>query len=183
MQRKRIQPQRQSGQKSPRQRSSKPPVSFAEMVLNWIIIILAGVILVFLVSLVYKFFTGRTSAPPPVVKQVSPPIETLREVPRVEVLNGCGVQGVAARFTDYLRSRGFDVVNTDNYRTSNVDSSFIVDRSSPNSSYGKHLAAVLGISLQRVQTIVSEELDLEATVVLGRDYRALIGYSSTPPAR
>ncbi len=182
MQRRKVQ-QRQSSQKIPRLRSSKPPVAFAEMVLNWIIIILAMVILLFLASLVFKFLAGKKSPPVAVVPAVVQPVETLRAVPRVEVLNGCGVKGIAAQFSDYLRGRGFDVVNTDNYRTSNVEFSFIVDRVSPNSTYGKKLAVELGISLQRVQTLISEELDLEATLVLGKDYRSLTGYSGNLPVR
>ena len=33
---------------------------------------------------------------------------------QVEVLNGCGVPGVANQFTDFLRSRGYDVVRFTN---------------------------------------------------------------------
>jgi hypothetical protein len=44
-------------------------------------------------------------------------IEKPSEIIQVEVLNGCGVTGVADRFTDFLRSEKFDVVKTDNYVT------------------------------------------------------------------
>ena len=37
------------------------------------------------------------------------------EIIQVEVLNGCGVKGLADRFTDYLRQNNVDVVNIKNY--------------------------------------------------------------------
>ena len=42
---------------------------------------------------------------------------------QLEVLNGCGVNGVAEKFTDYLRADNFDVVNIGNYRSFDIDHS------------------------------------------------------------
>lgn len=178
MKRKRVQPVRRKSVRSrPAARSrrkSRSPISFSEMLLNWLLVLLAAAILVFLASWAWRFFTGGKSQ----VAAVSGPrkvTEVLREVPRVEVLNGCGVSGIAAKVGDYLRRQGFDVVNTDNYRSFDVDSSFVLDRQSTTKAYGRKVAKVLGIPANRVQTLLNEDLDLEATVVLGKDCRSLKG--------
>ena len=41
-------------------------------------------------------------------------IESPDPRPQVEVLNGCGVSGVAAKAHEYLKRLGFDVVNVEN---------------------------------------------------------------------
>ena len=99
--------------------------------------------------------------------------ENIQQIIRIEVLNGCGEKGIAAIFTDYLRAQSFDVVNTDNYRNFEVDSSFVIDRLSLERIYGNRLAESLGITLNRVEPILSEEMALEATLVLGKDYQSL----------
>lgn len=156
----------------------KAPVPFSEMVLNWVIGILAVVVLVFFISMVYRIFVNKKSdsaGETPITEQQ----EQIQTIIRIEVLNGCGERGVAAKFTDYLRSQNFDVVNTGNYRSFDVDSSFVIDRGSMQKVNGKRLAESLGISLDRVEPILSEEMDLEATLVLGKDYKTLTGYSES----
>lgn len=142
--------------------------------MNWIIAVLAAVVIVFLLSLVWRIVLhnrGTRTESEPFTQRSEP----LREIVRVEVLNGCGVGGIAAKFTDYLRDQGFDVVNTDNYRNFDVDSSFIIDRRSMRRIYGNKLAETLGISPHRVEPILNEALELEATLVVGKDYRSLKG--------
>ena len=41
--------------------------------------------------------------------------ELISDVIQIEVLNGCGIAGIANRFTGVLRSNGFDVVETGNF--------------------------------------------------------------------
>jgi len=128
--------------------------------------------------MVYKIISNKksdsTEDKPPSEQQ-----EQVQTVIRIEVLNGCGERGVAAKFTDYLRSQNFDVVNTGNYRSFDVDSSFVIDRGSMQKVNGTRLAESLGISLNRVNPVLSEELNLEATLVLGKDYKSLTGYSDS----
>lgn len=146
------------------------------MVLNWVIIILAVVILGFFASMIWRVFMNREPAQSS-PEAVTESAESVQETIRIEVLNGCGERGIAAKFTDYLRSEGFDVVNTGNYRNFDVDSSFVIDRRSMRNLYGTRLASSLGISSHRVEPILSEEMSLEATLVLGKDYQNLQGYT------
>ncbi len=151
---------------------------FSEMVLNWVIIILAVVILGFFASMIRRVFMNRETVQTP-SEQVTQPAESVQKIIRIEVLNGCGKRGIAAKFTDYLRSQGFDVVNTDNYRNFDVDSSFVIDRRSMQKIYGDRLVKSLGISSHRVEAVLSEEMSLEATLVLGKDYQSLRGYAGS----
>lgn len=177
MQRKRIQRKRQPPKRTKSKKpGKKPPVSFSEMFLNWIIIVLAGVILVFFISLIGKVFSN-TDFLSHEESAGTEQTEKVQQIIRIEVLNGCGEQGIAAIFTDYLRAQSFDVVNTDNYRNFEVDSSFVIDRLSLQRIYGNRLAESLGITLNRVEPILSEEMALEATLVLGKDYQSLTGFS------
>jgi len=151
---------------------SGPPPSFGEMILNWVLIVLILLILGFVGSWAWRFFAPHEPANLP-ASGPEKKVEILREIPRVEVLNGCGVSGIAAKVGNFLRKRGYDVVNTDNYRTFSVDSTFIIDRRSLRAEYGRRLAEVLGVPRARVSAILNEDLSLEATVVLGKDYRQL----------
>ena len=64
---------------------------------------------------------------------------------QIEVLNGCGVDGVADMFTDSLRKKNIDVVNTGNYRSYNVDNSIVIDRRG-NIINAEYLAEVIGFA-------------------------------------
>lgn len=59
-------------------------------------------------------------------KNIKP--QNVQQLIQVEVLNGCGVAGIGDGLTDVLRSKGIDVVKTGNYRSFDVDNTFIVDR-------------------------------------------------------
>ena len=66
-------------------------------------------------------------------EQLSENKEAAAEIIQMDVLNGCGVSGVADRFTDYLRAHGFDVVELGNYKINgqinyNIDETFVIDR-------------------------------------------------------
>lgn len=99
--------------------------------------------------------------PPPVQKKI-----------QVEILNGCGVNGLAEKLTDYLRKRNIDVVSRGNYANFRVKATRIVDRKG-NSERATTLAEVLGIADNRIQTKKDRSLQLDATIILGADYKRL----------
>ncbi|NIT52770.1 MAG: LytR C-terminal domain-containing protein, partial [candidate division Zixibacteria bacterium] len=47
----------------------------------------------------------------------------------VEILNGNGVTGVAAQYTEFLRDKGFDVQRTDNADNFSYQNTLVIDRS------------------------------------------------------
>jgi len=91
---------------------------------------------------------------------------------QVEVLNGCGVEGAAAKFTNYLRQKNFDVVQVGNFRSDTIEETIVIDRSG-NTANAEKLADVLGIEKKNIIQQLNKEYLLDATLVIGRDYSKL----------
>ncbi len=91
---------------------------------------------------------------------------------QIEVLNGCGVEGIADMFTDSLRKKNFDVVNTGNYRSYNIDNSIVIDRTG-NLINAEYLAEVIGIDNKQVIQQKNRNYFLDVTLIIGKDYKQL----------
>ncbi len=91
---------------------------------------------------------------------------------QVEVLNGCGVPQIADRFTRFLREKKFDVVKTGNYENFNVAKTLVIDRHG-NLKSCIELAEVLGLKRTRVIQQIHSLYTVDATVILGKDFRTL----------
>lgn len=99
------------------------------------------------------------------------------EIIQLNVLNGCGVSGVADRFTDYLRAHDFDVVELGNYKVNgkvnyNVDESFVIDRIG-NKANALKVAESLGITNAKVIQQLNNDYFLDVSLVIGKDYYKL----------
>lgn len=90
---------------------------------------------------------------------------------QVNVVNACGVNGVALKFTEFLRARKFDVPE---YGTEKTVERFskVIDRIGDPVSAQK-IAYALGIPSERIETEIDSSLYLRATVVIGEDYLTL----------
>lgn len=98
--------------------------------------------------------------------------QLISKVIQVEVLNGCGVPGIASRYTHILRKNGFDVVESGNFDNFDITHTFIIDHSG-NLDNARHVARALGLSSKRVIEERSKDFYLDATVVIGSDYNSL----------
>lgn len=98
---------------------------------------------------------------------------------QVEVLNAAGVDGLAARATDHLRRRGFDVVTVGN--AARRDTSTVLVRSGT-ALDARHVAQALGIDDDHVQTGgTTLDYRLDVTVYLGaHDYSGLAPFDGVP---
>lgn len=94
------------------------------------------------------------------------------EIIQVDVRNGCGIPGLAARFTSVLRKNGFDVVESGNFDTFDVTNSFVIDRSG-NLENARRVARALGIREDHIIREISPDFFLDATIVIGSDYESL----------
>jgi hypothetical protein len=92
---------------------------------------------------------------------------------QVEVLNGCGVSGVAEKLTDYLRINNIDVVNLGNYRSFEIENSIIIGRNEKIYNAEK-VAAIVGLDNQNIIQQINPDYLLDVTFILGKDYRDLI---------
>lgn len=98
--------------------------------------------------------------------------QLISKVIQVEVLNGCGVPGIASRYTHVLRKNGFDVVESGNFDNFNVTHTFVVDHSG-HIENARRVARALGVSSKRVIEERSKDYYLDATIVIGSDYNSL----------
>ena len=92
---------------------------------------------------------------------------------QVEVLNGCGVSGVAEKLTDYLRTNNIDVVNLGNYRSFEIENSIIIGRNEEIRN-SEIVAAIVGLDKQNIIQQINPDYLLDVTFILGKDYRDLI---------
>jgi len=94
----------------------------------------------------------------------------------VEVLNGCNVNGLAARVTEYLRIKGFDVVSYGNYYSFDVSETTVIDRRDLGMQNANKVAEALGINHKgAVFAFLNDDKQLDVSVILGSDYKKLQG--------
>ncbi len=90
---------------------------------------------------------------------------------QVSVVNAAGGQNLARRTMDYLRARGFDVVEIGNARD-REPRSLIIDRANDSVSARK-VAYALGIGDSCIRVQIDSMAFLQVNVVLGEDYARL----------
>ncbi len=92
--------------------------------------------------------------------------------PRVQVLNGCGVDGVAKNFVSFLNREDYLVTNVDNADNFNYTNSIIY----LNGDYTDEalaIAGLLGIPTERILPANGKWNEYHITVIIGKDYRSL----------
>lgn len=92
---------------------------------------------------------------------------------QVEVLNGCGVSGVAEKITDHLRLNNIDVVSLGNYRSFEIENSIIIGRNEKTVNAQK-VAAIVGLDKNDIIQQLNPDYLLDVTFILGKDYKNLI---------
>jgi hypothetical protein len=95
---------------------------------------------------------------------------------QVDVQNGTGVNRVGAIFRDYLKTKGYDVVNLQDYKSTDVDKTIIIDRTG-DTRKSQRIAEVLGVSGRNIIQQINRELYLDATIVIGKDFNELKPYT------
>ena len=93
----------------------------------------------------------------------------------VEVLNGCGISGLAQKFTNYLRQQGIDVIYTGNADRMNYERTHLIERANvPEKS--KEVLNILMFDSSRTIHEVNPSLHVDLTLLLGKDYKDLPVY-------
>lgn len=94
-----------------------------------------------------------------------------RERVSVEVLNGSGATGAAARVSNRLRDMGFDVKTFGNARNPNNERSVLLDRSGREGATQSIADSLGGVPIRGDP---APELYLDATLILGPDWENLL---------
>ena len=80
--------------------------------------------------------------------------------------------GVAEKFTDFLRRRNFDVVQSGNYRSFDIDNTMVIDRSG-NKANAEKVADALGIERKFIIQQLNNDYFLDVSLVIGKDFNQL----------
>lgn len=110
-------------------------------------------------------------AAPPSRRDTSRQLIPLHPV-RVQVLNGCGVKGLAKLISPVLRAKGFDVRETRNAAHFRHHRTLIIDRGT--AGLGRIMADSLGLDSSRLTVEAARDLvDIDVTLIVGADYKLL----------
>jgi hypothetical protein len=124
---------------------------------------------ILIVSFVSKhFFSGREHAISSEAEAVTPADL------KIEVLNGCGVDGLARKYADLLKDKGYDPVNVATYERTDLPRTYILDRRSKEMANGLRIAKILGlpdvyVSFQQAKP----DRMVAVSVILGQDYKTI----------
>lgn len=95
-------------------------------------------------------------------------IDTTNQIIQIEVLNGSGIKGAAAKFTNYLRKQGIDVVDARNYKSSTFENTMIIDRIGDRQASLK-VAKLIGVSEKNIIQQINPDYFVSITVIIGKD--------------
>lgn len=122
---------------------------------------------ILLIALVIRIFTPSLQTERSAIES-----HLISNVIQIEVLNGCGTPGLATRYTNLLRRAGFDVVESGNFESFDVNETFVIDRIG-NIEHARAVARALGIPESRIIREISPHFYLDASVVIGADFEEL----------
>jgi len=91
---------------------------------------------------------------------------------QMDVLNAAGGNRLALRATEFLRERGFDVVEMGNALAREQDHTLVIDRIG-NMNVARQVAKALGVPEQQIVQRIDPTLYLDVTVMIGKDYESL----------
>ena len=133
--------------------------------------VLSAVIVVLLLAGGYfsYFFLFRSAAAP---GRTGKGLAQTGRVIQLDVLNGSGAKGIAARFTKFLRNAGFDVVEMKNYKVSTISRTLVVDRVGDLSS-ARRVALALGVGDKSIIQQINPDYFVDVSVIIGGDYASL----------
>ncbi len=162
--------QRRSSRERTKKSKSKSSLdSFKRKINSVVVWFLVAINVVLISSLIHRLVTPY--------EEPSISSETiLADALEVEVLNGCGVNGLANTFENFLRTEKFDVVNiadADNY---DYEKSLVIDRGTRDRREIEELCKRLGVPTERILLIDSDRYPCDATFILGADYQSLKAY-------
>jgi len=131
------------------------------------------------VVLLYAFASRTVFTGPSPERPASDTSELVGQIIQVEIRNGAGVDHLAEQTTQYMRDRGFDVVDVGNSSAFDQERSVVIDRIG-NPEAARNVAEALGIPPSRVQQDIKPDYYLDASVILGHDYKQLRPFQEGP---
>jgi LCP family protein required for cell wall assembly len=118
-----------------------------------------------------EIFTNTSAIAPSVPVESIDPIETAKqETARLAVRNGSGIEGLATRTSDYLKSQGLNVTEVGNADRLDYEVSRILVHSDRYPYTVRYLAGLLHLSESQILSQVDPSSTVDIEVILGRDW-------------
>ncbi len=136
---------------------------------SYLFLIIASTVLLFFISFLLYSILDKSGLIEFGEQENTEP-QNVQQLIQVEVLNGCGVPGIGDGLTDVLRAKGIDVVKTGNYRSFEVDNTFIIDRMGKIET-AERVADSLNLNNRFIISEKNKSLFLDLTIVIGKDYQ------------
>jgi hypothetical protein len=156
--------------------------SHTKFVYNILIVVLAILVIGFIYSFAQKNWTGGVTLQNPQLsagQKTQLALDIYAENPilniKVEILNGCGEKGLAAKISDFLRAEHIDVVRSENADNFDYERTTLIQRSY-NLSNLKTVAKTLDFDINNKEQVITQPnstADVDLTLVLGKDYRSV----------
>lgn len=161
---------------------SKKSKGQTKFVYNILIVVLTIVVVGFIYSFAQKSWTTGVAIQNPQLNNVQKTqlaIDIYAANPildiKVEVLNGCGEKGLAAKISDFLRIEHIDVVRSENADNFDYERTILIQRSD-NLFNLKTTAKALNFDINDEARVIirpSSTADVDLTLILGKDYRSV----------
>ena len=99
---------------------------------------------------------------------------------QIEILNGCGTPGIAAKFSQFLREKRVDVVRSENADHFEYEKTILIQRTE-NVDGMQRVAEALKFDIKnpdQVITSIDPNLDVDLTLIIGKDYNSISAIKS-----
>ena len=140
-------------------------------ILNSSLILLGVLVLILFYALAANHFSQSNESETARIA----PVEAstgIREIYDVEILNGCGEHGLAAKMREYLIAHHFDVVGTGNHTNFELEETQIIDRKG-NDVAARRIASILGVDPREIVRDLNQNRQVDVSVIIGKDYKSI----------
>lgn len=141
--------------------TKKSPKNFFTWILNILIVIMSLIV-------IYLFYSFISQQVPEPKQDPTILIDSTNQIIQIEILNGSGIKGAGAKFTNYLRKNGVDVIDVRNYKTSSLENTIIIDRIGDIKA-SKKIAQLIGITEKNILQQINPDYFVSITLILGKD--------------
>ncbi len=160
--------------KERQERAKKFKEEMKSFQLSIVMFLLIGANLIFLISVaIHSFATSDATAP---VATTNYSITNIQDIPKtlkVEVLNGCGIDGLAKTLTSYLREKNIDVVYFGDFESWLLSETLVIDRRDPKLANAKVIGKLIGVKENRMFPQLSPQRQLDVSIIIGKNYSEL----------
>ncbi len=101
---------------------------------------------------------------------------TIDDPIKVQILNGCGVSGIANEFAELLERKKYKVVDVGNAPNWDYEKTVIINRERKERKYIDKFQDLIGVSSEMVYRIQNDEVESDITLIIGSDYESLKSY-------